>query len=209
MSRELFIRIILVVLIVFSINCESVGQRETQVLAYTSDKVNVYEKYLVDPAQYTSGGSVYHKKYFAHLIGVARMLTEEKKLNLVEKSIGFYHDKKRKDEKKLYLGLDIDAPSYAIRTDGTYGQNTAILLKKYTPEYLPVVLSCVTLLDEAEIAGMVIGFRWQNGSKNESFNFWVDKKDARLYEANRLTLTEFIERNTITDASGTIVRLIK
>ncbi|MGL4370496.1 MAG: hypothetical protein ACRCUT_12615, partial [Spirochaetota bacterium] len=60
------------------------------VLKYTSG-ASGYEKYLVTIESYTTNGSVYQKKYTDYLYGVARILTEETKMSVVERSIGFYY----------------------------------------------------------------------------------------------------------------------
>ncbi len=204
---------LLTLIMIFSLQCQTVGEREdreVKILTYTPDKVNVFEKYLVTTDQYTTEeGKRYHAKYFNHLIGLARVLSEEKRFTLVEKTIGFYYDKKRRDEKKLFLGVDMQAPESHVKTDAGYGHITATLLKKNISVFLPVLLSCKSIFDEPYVDGFVVGMRWRGTWKNELFNFWIRKDDALLLENSRITLEELIERNTITDTEGSVIRLIK
>jgi hypothetical protein len=51
--------------------------------------------------------------------------------------------------------------------------------------------------------------RWERGGRNHLFNFWIEKKEADLFEKHRITLAELIERNTITNTEGQVIRLRK
>ena len=56
------------------------GAREKKILTYSKEKNNIYKEYLVDYKSYkTKEGAFLHKKYIHHLIGIARVIKEEKK----------------------------------------------------------------------------------------------------------------------------------
>ncbi len=183
--------------------------REKEILSYPREKVNIYEQYLVNPDQYTTRGEVYHRKYRDHLIGIARISTEKYDLKVMKNSIGFYHDKKGKDAGKLYLGVDFMVDIGSNLADYPYGNAVEHLLKKHIGDFLYITQSCDTVFRENEITGSVIGMRWEHGGKNHLFNFWIEKKEADLFEKHRITLAELIERNTITNTAGQVIRLRK
>lgn len=186
--------------------CQTYSSREQEILDFSKNNTTSYEKYLVKIVQYTTDGKVYHEKYLSHLLGIARMASEKYKLSVMQNSIGFYHDKKSKDATKLYLGVDFIVEA---KEGYPYGAMVEHLLKKHLSDFLFITQSCQSIFDEPDIAGSVIGMRWDDGARGNMFNFWIEKKDAELFEKNRITLAELIERNTITNASGQIIRLRK
>lgn len=206
MNMRVMMKIIALAAIIILPFCQTYSPREQEVLNFSKGNTTGYEKYLVEIGQYTTGGKVYHEKYYAHLLGIARMASEKYKLLVMKNSIGFYHDKKSKDVTKLYLGVDFIVSS---KEDYPYGAMVEHLLKKHLSDFLFITQSCQSIFDEPDIAGSVIGMWWDDGAKGNMFNFWIEKKDAELFEKNRITLAELIERNTITNASGQIIRLRK
>ncbi len=202
MAKRLFIFTILLMLT----TCETMSERERIILNYPPEKVKNYENYLVKASQYTTNGEYYHKKYHNYLIGIARYLSEEKKLSIVENSIGFYYDRIENIRTKLYLGVDLKIGNIPGRAHSTYFGVAAALIKRHLEEVLQVIFSCKTIFLEREIIGIVVGFQWQGDFKNEIANVWIEKDDVLKFEKNLLTFEEIIERNIITDTNGKIIK---
>ncbi|HPJ39196.1 MAG TPA: hypothetical protein PLT75_12185 [Spirochaetota bacterium] len=199
---------LLTLILVLSLQCESTGERERPMSPMSGNPEHMYGKYLVRINQYTTKGSYYHKKYYRQLLEVAHAFNADRSLRIVERSIGFYHDKKRKDDTKLYMGIDFSFDNSDVEGRG-YGERISNLLTKQLPAILPVLMSQKEIHSEKEIAGIVVSMRWKQGWSSEHFNFWLLSDEARLYEKNRLTLKELIQRNTITDMNGNIIRLTR
>ena len=189
--------------------CQTYTPREQEILNFPRDRTVEFDQYLVKPDQYTTRGNLYHQKYRDHLIGIARISSEKYRLRVMKNSIGFYHDKKSRDAGKLFLGVDFIVEPDAGTADFRYGNMVNHLLRKHLTDFLYITQSCGTLFGEKDIIGSVIGMRWDDGGKSQLFNFWIDEKDADLYEKHRITLTELIERNTITNTEGQVIRLRK
>ncbi len=191
-------------LIIFT-TCASTSGREEHILNYTSEKKTAYDEYLAGENLYTTGGIQYHKKYYNYLTGIAAVSVEEKKLNIVKQSIGFYYDKKKNIKNELYLGLDVTVSGdYPYES---YNEAAAAQLERYLRDVLYIINSCRTVFTENEVAGMVVGFRWTRGSIGEGVNIWIDKKDVILFEDGRLLFDELVYRNTITNTEGKIIKL--
>ncbi len=206
MNKNMMLQIISLCVVITLPFCQTYSPREQAILDFSKGNISGYEQYLVEIGQYTTSAKAYHEKYQGHLVGIARMATEKFKLTVMKNSIGFYHDKKSKDYTKFYLGVDFIVQP---KEDFPYGVMVEHLLKKHLSDFLFITQSCQSVFDERDIAGSVIGMRWNDGAKSGMFNFWIEKKDAELFEKNRITLAELIERNTITNASGQIIRLRK
>jgi hypothetical protein len=198
---------ILTVLIVLLSSCKSISDREKGVLAYSEEKTDAYEKYLVRLEQYTSDGLKHHKKYRHYLIGVAKMIADDMKLNLIKNSIGFYFDKKSKNIKNLYLGLDIEVREDRTTAKYKYGSKALYYLKKHLIGIMQVIFSCESIFMENDVVGTVIGLRWQTDGENELINIWIERGDIRLLESKKLTLHELIERSVITNTKGNVIRV--
>lgn len=205
--RMISFRIIMTLIFIPLLSCESLSQREQDILEYSPDKVRTYEDRLVDLETYTTKGRQYHQKYKKHLIGIAQFMTEKKKLPMVKKSIGFYFDKKANIKSRLYLGVDIQIPINENIKGRSYNDSAVILLRRYLKDVLYVLFSCRTIFSEKEIVGVVIGFHWGSIDVNEMVNIWIDEKDVLMYEKGMLTLKEILERNVITNTKGNIIRL--
>ncbi len=189
--------------------CETLEPREQEILRVPQAKAADYEQYLVDTGQYTTRGKVFHDRYRDHLIGIARIATEKYKLAVQKNSIGFYHDKKAKDPDRLYLGFDFRVEPGPGTEDYGYGNMVGHLLRKHIQDFIYITQSCGKVFVEKEIVGSVVGINWERSGRIQHFNFWIEEKEAALFEGNRITLTELIERNTITNAEGLILRLKK
>ncbi len=201
-------RIIIFLFCIMLTSCVSRdNNREEQILNYTDESVNKYESFLVNPEQYTTGGAKYHKAYHKHLIGIARTIVEEKGLNVVERSIGFYYDKKKNIKDELYLGLDINVSLEYSKSYSSYSEAAITQLRKYLKDVMYIVHSCKTVFSEKEVVGIVIGIRWMRSNRGENVNIWIDQDDVIRYEKNKLTFNEVIHRNTITNTQGKIIKL--
>ncbi len=180
-------------------------KREEKILKqYSKEQDNKYKDLIVDIKKYTTNGALYQEKYYKLLIGVAVDIVDNKKLKIVRGSIGFYFDRKSQQKDKLYLGLDVDT---GITDDNPYGRVAVELLKKNIREISDTVNSCRSIFEEKEIVGMVIGFKWRSYSRAEQVNIWINEDDIIRFEKRNLTIDELIQKSTITDTYGKIIKL--
>ena len=191
--------------------CSSADSREEKILKYSEDKTkaNEYEIYLVNPENYTTAGAEYHSKYYPYLIGIARSVTEDKKITLAERSIGFYYDKREDKKDRLFLGIDIITQMDTTLNNANYEATALAHLKKYLNDILYIMQSCKSIFLEQEIVGSVIGIRWERGKTSEMVSIWISKQDVIRYEMKELTFDEIIQRNFVTDTEGKIIRLLR
>jgi hypothetical protein len=196
------------VFVLLPVQCASTSEREKAVLNVSHEDITKYENLLVDLSQYTTSGVEYHKKYHKYLIGIGRMLTEEYKLSVVNKSIGFYYDKKESVKDRLYMGIDVNVPIDFTSKNYSFERIATIILEKNLKSILTVVHSCKSIFLEKEIIGMVVGFRWEESNRQESVNIWIDEKDVMRFENNQLTLDELISRNSVTNSAGKVIRIL-
>ena len=208
----MFINKKLVILIIAALTaCSSTNSREEKILKYSEDKTKseAYEIYLVNPENYTTAGAEYHRQYYPYLIGIARLVAEEKKISLVERSIGFYYDKREDNKDKLYLGIDINVQTEPGLNNSNYETVALGQLKKYLNDLLYILQSCKTIFQEQEIVGSVIGIRWERDKTAENVSIWISKDDVIRYEQKELTFDEIIQRNFVTNTEGKIIRLLR
>lgn len=204
----LFYLIITGIFVFLPVQCASTSEREKAVLNVSHGDMNKYENLLVDISQYTTSGAEYHKKYHKYLIGIGRLMVEEYKQSVVDKSIGFYYDKKESRKDRLYLGIDVNAPIDFPSKNYSFERIATIILEKNLKNILTVVHSCTSIFLEKEIIGMVVGFRWEESNRLESVNIWIDEKDVLRFENNQLTLDELISRNSVTNSAGKVIRVL-
>ncbi len=208
-------RIAVICIFVAIASCLSADTREKKILKYSEDKEQVrkYEIYLVNPEQYTTRGAEFHSKYYPYLIGIARSVIEERKFSVIEKSIGFYYDKREARKDKLYLGIDITVPyeiSNGYKTSQSSYQEIALAqVHKYLTKLLYVMASCGSVFKEPEIIGSVIGIRWERENIMEIVTIWVDMRDILRYEKKELTFDEIIQRNFVTNTEGKLIKLLR
>lgn len=203
-------KLILTLILITLATCTSADSREEKILKYSVDKekISKYEVYLVNPELYTTIGVEFHKKYQQYLIGIARYVAEEKNISIMEKSIGFYYDKREKKTNKLYLGIDIivkldpsEQPAYEVVALDQ--------LRKYLNDMLYILQSCKSIFAEEEVVGSVIGVRWEREKTTEMVTIWIDKKDVLRFEKKELTFNEIIQRNIVTNTEGKIIKLLR
>ena len=179
--------------------------REESILKHaTEDKRQKYADLLVNPAQYTTKGGDYQKTYHRHLIGVAGEITEKRGLVIVPGTVGFYYDKKSNDKSRLYFGLDVlSSKSYPVNlTTEALRQ-----LRRDVSIIIRTLNSCKSVLNEKEVVGMVIGWKWHRDAGDDFISLWIDKNDVNKYEQKELTLEEVIQRGVITNSVGKVIRL--
>ncbi len=209
MKYRLFSRIALAAALLVLTTCGSVTiqeDREQEILnKYTPETKQKYDDLLVELESYTTAGDTYQKRYQKLLIGIAGDLIEEKEMSIARHSIGFYFDRKSGDTEKLYLGLDIDSGRIA---SGSYANVVINLLQKDLEDIIETLKSCRSILYEDDVIGIVIGWKWISGSVREQVNIWISKENVIRFEENRLTLDELIQRSTVTNTEGKIIRLL-
>ena len=196
------------VLFALALSCASAQQGDAQydVLTYSAGSSG-YEKYLVSVGSYTTNGAIYQKKYTDYLYGIAKILLSEKKMDVIEQSIGFYYDKKENRKDKLFLTVDIRMPDQEVRSAESYENNARAMMGLSLRGVMDVLHSCQTVLSENEVKGVVMGLAWQRGGARELINVWVSKEDLALFYAKSLTLNEVVIRGTVTNTEGRIIRL--
>ncbi len=180
-------------------------EREDKILKqYSKEQDKKYKDLIVDIGKYTTNGAVFQEKYYKLLIGVAVDIVDNKKLRIVKGSIGFYYDRKSEQKNRLYLGLDIDT---GLTDDNSYGRVAVELLKKNIRDISDTVNSCRSIFEEKEIVGMVIGFKWKSYTREEQVNIWINEADILRFEKRNLTFEELIQKSTITNTRGNIIKL--
>ena len=203
-------KLILTLILITLATCTSADSREEKILKYSVDKekISKYEVYLVNPELYTTIGVEFHKKYQQYLIGIARYVAEEKNISIMEKSIGFYYDKREKKTNKLYLGIDI-----IVKLDPSEQSAYEVValdqLRKYLNDMLYILQSCKSIFAEEEVVGSVIGVRWEREKTTEMVTIWIDKKDVLRFEKKELTFNEIIQRNIVTNTEGKVIKLLR
>jgi len=190
-------------LIIFT-TCASTSSREDHILNYADDNKTKYEEYLAGENQYTTGGIQYHKKYYKYLIGIATVSIEEKKFNIVKQSIGFYYDKRSARTDRLFFGVDINT----VRESSLdYGRFSVKLIKENVSGIVDLMYKYKAILNENEIVGIVIGFKWSENGNPQQVNIWMKKDDLQLFYEGKITLNEMYQRSTITNTIGKIILL--
>ena len=199
---------VLCALLLSSAYCQSTSERERMLRSVTKSDVDKYQELLVLPEQYTTNGAYYHKKYYDYLIGIARTLSEEQKLAIARNSIGFYFDKRENNREKLHLGLDVNIPADAQNRGLSYEAMGMSALERHLKNIIDVLYAGTAVFGEKEIFGTVVAFRWESGARSESITIWIEKREMRLFEENKLTLKELITRSPITNTAGKLIRLL-
>lgn len=160
--------------------------------------------YLVDIRSYSTNGSYYQKKYEKEIISVLSSLMENYEFDISRRSAGFYFDKKSNRTDRLYLGFDVEV----IKDNNLdYGRFSTSLIKENVPAVMNEFLRYDRIFNEREIAGLVIGFKWKEGSLNRQVNIWIKKEDMFLAGKSKITINEMYQRSTITNTEGKIILL--
>ncbi len=186
-------------------NGEKEKSREKEILKqYTESAKDRYAGYLVDLKKYTTRGGVFQEKYYKLIIAIARDITEKRGLSIIRGTVGFYYDKKANLRDRLYFGFDIDAGAV---NNTRYGDVAVGLIKDNLKSIINTVNSARSMFNEKEIVGIVIGFSWKSPVMREQVNIWATEGDVIRFEDGRLTFDEVVQRSTITNTAGKIIRL--
>lgn len=166
--------------------------------------VEKFSEYLVSEKSYTTNGAYYHKKYEKSLLGLAHELLEDLDMDIASGSIGFYYDKKSSRTDRLYWGVDINVEG---KGDRDYGGFAVKQIKDNAGGIVDAMNRHRDILEENEITGIVIGFRWSDGNGGQQVNIWIKKGDISLFHEGQITLNEMYQRSVITNTSGKIILL--
>jgi len=203
-SKKMII-IPLLLTILFFATCGLTTEREQKILdLYTDQNKDKYADLLVDVQNYTTSGAEYHKKFYKYLIGIAGDIVEKKKLSIEKASVGFYYDKKSGDRSKLYLGLDINTQAYFEQPYETVAVN---LIRKNLRDVIQTINSCRSIFSENEIVGMVLGWKWNAKTAREHVSVWIYKEDFIKFEDGMITFDELVQRSTIANTTGRVIKL--
>jgi len=163
-----------------------------------------YIEYLVNIKSYSTNGKYYQEKYEKLLLSMAEEITEGQDLEISKESIGFYYDKRSNRTDRLFFGVDINT---ARENKLDYGRFSVKLIKENVGGLVEVMCKYKAILNENEIVGIVIGFRWTENKGNEQVNIWIKKEDIRLFFDGKITQNEMYQRSTITNRAGKIILL--
>ncbi|MBN2038429.1 MAG: hypothetical protein JW864_00190 [Spirochaetes bacterium] len=206
MKKIIFFIILPVIFILF---CSSPEKKEEEKITVIPENAGPgFEKYLVNTEQYTTKGEVYHRKYLKSLLGIARVVTEDKGISVYEKSIGFYYDKREDRKDKLYLGIDISSQIDSTLYYSTYSGIALAQFRKYLKDIIYIFHTEKNIFSEEEIIGYVITIRWERDSVMEMVSIWIKEDDADAFAQNKITFDELIQRNFITNTDGKIIKLL-
>lgn len=166
--------------------------------------VKKYSDLLVNINSYSTNGAYYQKKYEKQLLTIAGELVEGQDLDVSKESIGFYYDKRSARTDRLFLGADINT---AREGSSDYGRFSVKLIKENVSGIIDLMYKYQTLMNENEIVGVVIGFKWLEGNSPQQVNIWIKKEDLHLFYQGKITLNEMYQRSTITNTIGKIILL--
>jgi len=163
-----------------------------------------YEDYLVDINSYSTNGAYYQKKYKKDIIGLARDMAEQQDMDISIGSVGFYYDKKSNRPDRLFFGFDI-----VVNNENrlNYSRFSVKLIKEYVADIADEIYKYSFVRSEKEVVGIVIGFKWRDGSIDQQVNIWIKKEDVALFVEERLTANEMFQRGSITNSRGRIILL--
>jgi len=163
-----------------------------------------YSELLVDLKSYSTNGDYYQKKYEKLLLSLAGEIIEGQDLDVSKGSIGFYYDKKSDRTDRLFFGVDINT----VREGALdYGRFSVKLIKENVSGIVDLMYKYETILNEKEIVGIVIGFKWPENGGSQQVNIWIKKDDLHLFYEGKITLNEMYQRSTITNTAGKIILL--
>lgn len=166
--------------------------------------IKKYSDLLVNINSYSTNGAYYQKKYEKQLLSIAGELVEGQDLDVSKESIGFYYDKRSARTDRLFLGADVNT---AREGSSDYGRFSVKLIKENVSGIIDLMYKYQALMNENEIVGVVIGFKWLEGNSPQQVNIWIKKEDLHLFYQGKITLNEMYQRSTITNTIGKIILL--
>ncbi len=163
-----------------------------------------YNDLLVNIKNYSTNGSYYQNKFEKLLLAMAGEIIDGQDLEISKESIGFYYDKKSARTDRLFLGVDINT----VREGNLdYGRFSVKLIKENLNGIVDLMYKYKTILNENEIVGIVIGFKWIENGDSQQVNIWMKKEDLHLFYEGKITQNEMYQRSTITNTAGKIILL--
>lgn len=163
-----------------------------------------YSDLLVNIKSYSTNGSYYQNKYEKNLLSMAGEIIEGQDLDVSKESIGFYYDKKSARTDRLFLGVDINT----VREGNIdYGRLSVKLIKENVSGIVDLMYKYKAILNENEVVGIVIGFKWTENGNAQQVNIWMKKEDLHLFYEGKITVNEMYQRSTITNTIGKIILL--
>jgi len=166
--------------------------------------VKKYSDLLVDIKSYSTNGSYYQNKYEKQLLSMAGEIIDGQDLEVAKESIGFYYDKRSARTDRLFFGVDINT----VRESSLdYGRFSVKLIKENVSGIVDLMYKYKAILNENEIVGIVIGFKWSENGNPQQVNIWMKKDDLQLFYEGKITLNEMYQRSTITNTIGKIILL--
>lgn len=172
--------------------------------AVIKNEVKKYSELLVDIKSYSTNGAMYQERYQSSLLSMAGEIIEGQDLDVAKGSIGFYYDKKSARTDRLFLGVDINT---AREGKLDYGRFSVKLIKENVGGLIDSIFRYRNILNENEVVGIVIGFRWSENGSPEQVNIWIKKEDIQLFHDGKITMNEMYQRSTITNSAGKIILL--
>jgi len=163
-----------------------------------------YNDLLVDIKSYSTNGKIYQNKYENLLLSMAGEIIEGQDLDVSKGSIGFYFDKKSERKDRLFFGVDINTPREGSLD---YGRFSVKLIKENVSGIVDLMYKYKAILNENEIVGIVIGFKWVENGYPQQVNIWIKKDDLQPFYEGKITLNEMYQRSTITNTTGKIILL--
>ena len=163
-----------------------------------------YGVYLVEKEQYRSGGDFFHEKYSSSLLCLASALVEGQDITIIKGTMGFCRDRLAGSRTPFYLGFDV-----SVEYDGSidYGRFCTRLIRENAAGIAEEALKYNSPLEEEEVAGVVVTFRWDNNGNEGHVTIWMKKGDMRLFNDGKITASEFYQRSTVTNTSGRVILL--
>lgn len=163
-----------------------------------------YSGYLISRDAYRGGGDELLEKYRNDLLCLAASIVEKQDISLVKRSVGFYHDKLAGSRSPFYIGFDVMA-----EYDGSldYGRFCTRVIRENVDGIAEEVRRFNRILDDKEVAGVAVTFKWTWNSTEGMVTIWMNKDDIRLFSDNKITASELYQRSTITNTAGKVILL--
>ncbi len=88
-----------------------------------------------------------------------------------------------------------------------YGETALYLLNRHLRDIMDTLGACGPVFSESEIVGVVIGFKWVRQGRREYCNIWISTADLVRFLDKRLAFPELVQRSTVTNTEGSVIRL--
>lgn len=88
-----------------------------------------------------------------------------------------------------------------------YGEAALYLLNRHLRNIVDTLSLCGPVFAEPEIVGVVVGFKWIRQGRREHCNIWISTTDLVRFLDKRLAFPELVQRSTVTNTEGAVIRL--